>query len=79
MLAGSHRPRHIFSMKSITLLAVLSLMTAGLVSCEITDSREAGGAAFSGSHLARQLDANAPLDDPKTPGSESYEHWREKE
>ena len=79
MLAGFHRPRHNFGMKFFTILAALSLITAGLVSCESTNSREAGGAAFSDSHLARQLQPNAPLDDPKTPGSESYEHWREKE
>ena len=65
-------------MKFIGLLATCTIFSA-LVSCESTNSRKAGGGAFSDSQLARDLDANVALDDPNTPGSESYDQWREKE
>lgn len=78
MLAAFRSEAHIFDMKLIALL-VSAFAFSALVSCESTNSRKAGGGAFSDSHLARQLDANAPLDDPETPGSASYEQWRDKE
>ncbi len=78
MLAAFPSAGHILLMKLISLFATLTTFSA-LVSCESTNSHKAGGAAFSDSHLARQLDANTALDDPETPGSASYEQWREKE
>jgi len=77
-LAGIALESHISLMKLIILL-VSGFAFSALMSCESTSSRKAGGAAFSDSHLARQLDSSTPLDDPETPGSASYEQWRDKE
>ncbi|MGC6427324.1 MAG: hypothetical protein ACON5H_10065 [Akkermansiaceae bacterium] len=63
-------------MKFLTLLSLASGLTL-FVSCESTDSRKAGGGAFDDSYLGPRLDANAPLDDPSAPASDSYEQWRD--
>jgi len=57
--------------------AVLSVViVSAFASCEATNPRKAGGAAYSESELARKLDANSHLDDPEIPGERSYEQWR---
>ncbi len=64
-------------MKLASFLGLGALLFGALVSCESTNSRRAGGGAFGESELARQLDANAPVPDPQSPGASSFEQWRE--
>jgi hypothetical protein len=54
-------------------------LAAFFVSCESTNSRKAGGGAFDDSFLGPKLDANSALEDPYSPGSSSFEQWREKD
>ncbi len=62
-------------MKVFSLFGASALFLATLVSCgESTDSRKAGGAAFSDSELGRKLDANAPLESQR---DSSFEQWRD--
>ncbi|MGJ8697549.1 MAG: hypothetical protein ACSHYF_14625 [Verrucomicrobiaceae bacterium] len=66
-------------MKSISLFAFAAFLLGSLVSCESTNSHKSGGGSFDDSHLGPKLDANAHLDDPATPGSNSFEEWRDKD
>jgi len=58
-------------MKALLVLALLALVSCG----ESTDSRKAGGAAFSDSELGRKLDANSALETNRP--ANSFEQWRE--
>jgi hypothetical protein len=63
-------------MKSTSFFAACALIASALVSCESSNSRRAGGAAFDDSELGRKLDANSHLPDPDNPSGQSFEQWR---
>ncbi|MEN8678533.1 MAG: hypothetical protein ABF391_00665 [Akkermansiaceae bacterium] len=64
-------------MKSTIICGVCALAFSALVSCESSNSRRAGGAAFDDSELGRKLDANSHLPDPDNPSGQSFEQWRD--
>lgn len=56
----------------------LAAVALALASCETTsNSRKAGGAAFSDSELGRELDSNLPGRDRDSPRAGSFQQWLE--
>ena len=66
-------------MKSTILTIIVAISGLSLISCESTNSKKAGGGAFSESELGRKLDANSHLPDPDIPSDRTFEEYRNNE